>query len=38
MALTRANAATAISGTISASSVANATVANISAVPSAQVH
>ena len=35
MALTRANAATAISGTITASSVANATVANISAVPSA---
>ena len=35
MALTRANATTAISGTIPASSVANATVANISAVPAA---
>lgn len=34
MALTRANATTAISGTIAASSVANATVANISALPS----
>ena len=35
MALTRANAVTAISGTLPASSVANATVANISAVPAA---